>query len=112
MATAGMTPDTIVGRDAELLAVDTLLDTIREGPSALVFEGDPGIGKTRLWRAAIEAAEERGYRVLTSRPAETESGLPFAGLGDLLDPILEEFGPLLPGPQRDSLEIALLRHGV
>ncbi|MBA3738993.1 MAG: AAA family ATPase, partial [Actinobacteria bacterium] len=112
MATAERTPDTIVGRDAELAAVGGFLEAIPEGPSALVFEGDPGIAKTRLWRAAIEAAEERGYRVLTSRPSETESGLPFAGLGDLVDPILEEFGPLLPGPQRDSLEIALLRHGV
>ncbi|MBA3551496.1 MAG: AAA family ATPase [Actinobacteria bacterium] len=112
MATAERTSDTIVGRDAELRAVGAFLDAIREGPSSLVFEGDPGIGKTRLWRAAIEAADERGYRVLTSRPAETESGLPFAGLGDLLDPILEEFGPLLPEPQRDSLEIALLRQGV
>ena len=42
-------------------------------PAALVIEGEAGIGKTTLWRAGIAAAEEGGYRVLSTRSAQAES---------------------------------------
>ena len=98
----------IVGRDEELAFLNAFLDRADGGVSALVFEGDAGIGKSTLWLAGVEAARERGFRVLSSRPAEAESGLAHSGLGDLFEDVLEQVLPELPAPRRRALEIALL----
>src|SRR3990172_3943836 len=52
----------LVGRKAELEEIERFLDTVSEGPGALVVEGDPGIGKTELWTAALAAARGRRAR--------------------------------------------------
>ena len=45
----------IVGRDEELAPDRAFLDrTDDQGPSALVLEGEAGIGKSTLWRAGVE----------------------------------------------------------
>ncbi len=98
----------VIGRDAELEATVNFLDAVATGPSGLVIEGDAGAGKTTLWLATVEEARERGYRMLETRPAETEAGLPFAGLGDLVESTLEEVLDELPEPQADALRVALL----
>jgi DNA-binding CsgD family transcriptional regulator len=98
----------IIGRDEELDILYGFLDQAAEGPGALVLEGEAGIGKSTLWLAGVESARERGLRVLSSRPAEAEHGLPHAGLGDLLEDVLECVLPALPAPRRRALEIALL----
>jgi MoxR-like ATPase len=41
----------VVGREAELEAIDRFLGS--EAGRALVLEGEPGIGKTTLWRVAL-----------------------------------------------------------
>ena len=99
----------LVGRDAELEAIEAFLAP-REGerPSALVLEGEAGIGKTTLWRAGLAIAGERSYRVLVARPTSAEAEMPFAGLGDLIGGSAEEILQLLPVPQRHALEAALL----
>ena len=58
--------------------------------AALVLEGEAGIGKSTLWLAGVEAARERGLRVLSSRPAEVELGVAHAALGDLLEDALAD----------------------
>ena len=88
----------IVGRDEELDSVIAFVDRSIEGPSALVIEGEAGIGKSTIWLAGVEAARERGLEVLTSRPAEAERGLTHAGLGDLFENVLERVLPALPAP--------------
>ncbi|MGQ0805499.1 MAG: LuxR C-terminal-related transcriptional regulator [Actinomycetota bacterium] len=96
------------GRDRELLEVDGFLGLLCTGAAGLVFEGDAGIGKSTLWRAVISSAREHGLHVLTARPAEAEAKLSYAALGDLfegLDAALET----LPDPQREALEVALVR---
>jgi predicted ATPase len=99
----------VVGREEELAAVRRLLETPAEPTArALLIEGEPGIGKTTLWHAGVAAAEELGYVVLRCRPAESEFQLAYAGLGDLLGPILTESLPALPPPQRRALKVALL----
>jgi DNA-binding CsgD family transcriptional regulator len=99
----------VVGRDAELAVVDRFLEAARAGSEALVFEGEPGIGKTTIWAAARRRAEASGFRVLACRPAEAETKLAFSALADLLDPVADEALPELPGPQSRALAVALLR---
>jgi DNA-binding CsgD family transcriptional regulator len=98
----------IIGRGEELGSIYVFLDQTADGPAALVLEGEAGVGKSTLWLAGVEAARERGLRVLLSRPAEAERGLAYAGLGDLFENVLETVLPALSAPRRRALEIALL----
>lgn len=100
---------TVVGREAELGAVDGFLDGLAEGPRALVIEGEAGIGKTTIWEEAVRRAGARSLPSLCCRPGEAESKLSFAGLADLLAPVAEGTLPELCEPQRVALEVALLR---
>lgn len=101
----------VVGRDTELRLVDEFLADAARETVLLRLEGDPGIGKTTLWSAALERARTRGSRVLVTRPGEAEAGLSFAGLTDLLDGVDDALVTRLPLPQRRALELALLRAG-
>ena len=94
-----------MGRVAELEAIERWLDGTR--PSALLIEGDAGIGKTTLWRAGVERARARGALVLACAPSFAESEIGLAALGDLLSGH-ESAIEALPPPQRRALEAALL----
>jgi DNA-binding CsgD family transcriptional regulator len=98
----------IVGRDDELGVLVGFLERRSEAPAALVIEGEAGIGKSTLWRAGVDLARERQFRVLLSRPAEAEQGLDFSALGDLFEAVLEAVIPVLTPPRRRALEAALL----
>jgi DNA-binding CsgD family transcriptional regulator len=97
----------LVGRDDELRAIVSVLDAPEHLPGAVVLPGEAGIGKTTLWVAGIDAAAERGYRVLSSRPTGAETRFSFTGLSDLLEGaghVVAELPPI----QRRALEAALL----
>ena len=102
-------PDAVVGRGIELAAVDRFVDRARVGLAALILEGEPGIGKTTIWEAGVDAAHDSGALVLRSRPARSELGLTLGGLTDLLDGVDPSALERLPDPQRHALEVALLR---
>ena len=102
-----MAPE-IVGREQELASVRAFLERDEVGPTALVLEGEPGIGKSTLWIAGVEHAAAHGRRVLTTRPSEAERGLAHAGLGDLFEGVLDDVLPSLAPPRRRALEVALL----
>lgn len=95
----------LLGRADEVAGIHRLLDGAHRGVSAaLIVCGDPGIGKTALLDEIVATAA--GFTVLRARPLQTESDLPFAGLSDLLRPLL----PLLdriPEPQAAVLAGAL-----
>jgi DNA-binding CsgD family transcriptional regulator len=99
----------VFGRESELAILDRFLDSIPAGPSALLLSGDPGIGKTTVWKEGVAGALQRPYRTLSCRPVEAETRLSYAALGDLLEPLLDEALPAVPEPQRRALEVALLR---
>lgn len=99
----------LIGRAAEVEAVDRLLGLARRSLASVVIDGDAGIGKTAIWRAAIERADERGSRVLRSAPAESERALALGGLTDLLSAVTDAELAILPSVQRHALEIAILR---
>jgi predicted ATPase len=98
----------IIGREDELGTIEAFLERVQDGPAALVRTGEPGIGKTVLWEAGVEEARGRIDRVLTCRGVEAEASLSFAGLSELLAPVLEEALPSLVPPRREALEVALL----
>src|SRR5271170_4010048 len=85
--------------------LDQLVARIPERGAALVLRGDPGIGKTALLAVASAAASSKGVSVLRTAGAQSEVGLAFAGLHQLLRPVLTWLDRL-PGPQRDALSAA------
>jgi DNA-binding NarL/FixJ family response regulator len=98
----------VIGRDEELASVAAALERVSSGSTACVIEGDVGVGKTTVWTAALGAAEERGFGVVSARPAEAEASFAFAAVGDLLRERVDAVLPTLPSPQRRALEVALL----
>ncbi len=102
---------TLVGRDAEMALLDAALAEAAEHGSALLVTGAAGIGKTSLLDAATTAARSRGYKVLAVTGLESEADLPYAGLHQLLQPVLQSAGAL-PVPQKNALLTALgMREG-
>lgn len=99
----------MIGRAGEAAAVARFAEQVPSGPVGLLIEGEPGVGKTTVMFEAIRAAHERRYRVLQARPAESEADLSFAALGDLVGGPFDEVSDALPEPQRQALEVALLR---
>jgi DNA-binding CsgD family transcriptional regulator len=99
----------IVGREAELAALDDFIDAMDGGAVALVLEGEAGVGKSTLWEAGVKYARARGLSVLSSRPAEAERDLGNVGLGDLLEEVVDDVLPALLPPRRRALQVALLR---
>jgi DNA-binding CsgD family transcriptional regulator len=97
----------LVGREAELAALRQFVDALAEGPSGAIIRGEAGIGKTVLWRAALEAGEQRGADVLATRCAEAEMPLALGGVGDLIETALAEAAGELAEPQRRALAVAV-----
>jgi DNA-binding CsgD family transcriptional regulator/tetratricopeptide (TPR) repeat protein len=96
----------LVGRDAEGASLAAIVDHLATRGAALVIRGEPGIGKSALLLLLREQAEARGFAVLTTAGVEAEAELPFAGLHQLLLPIMGSIDTLSPA-QRRSLEAAL-----
>ena len=98
----------VAGRDAELAAVREFVADLSDGAAALVLQGEAGVGKTTVWEVGTEEAAAGGLLVLRARPAEGETALSFSGLGDLLDPVLDDVLAPLPELQRRALSHALV----
>jgi hypothetical protein len=104
------TPGTgLVGRGEELARLREAVLAADGG--ALVLRGDPGIGKSALLAAVSEVVIEAGGHLRTLSGVESEAQLPFAGLHQLLAPLLDHAADL-PVLQSEALEIAFgLRDG-
>jgi DNA-binding CsgD family transcriptional regulator len=95
----------ILARSEEQGHLNRLLADACAGKSgALVIRGEPGIGKSALLRFAVARAE--GMTVLAATGIESESELAFAGLSELLSPILA-LRHQIPEPQAAGLAGAL-----
>ncbi|HEX6518650.1 MAG TPA: AAA family ATPase [Streptosporangiaceae bacterium] len=102
-------PKGMIGRERELEASAGFLRGLQDGLAVLVLAGEPGIGKTTVWRDAVSQARASSFVILSARPVQAEAGLAFAGLADLLEPVADVVLPELPEPQRRAVKVALLR---
>jgi DNA-binding CsgD family transcriptional regulator len=103
--------DLIVGRRAEIYMLDRFTDPrdIDQGCAVFVINGEPGIGKTTLWKNARDSARNLYANVLSAQAAAPEKKLPFTVLTDLFGDRLESLGAHLPPLLARSLDVALLR---
>lgn len=97
----------LIGREVELGEVRRWLELLADGPAAVVIGGEAGVGKSAVWEAAIDEAQDRGARVMISRPVEAELRLGYAALGDLLGDAAEPVLAMLSDPFRQALSAAL-----
>ncbi|MFF4905302.1 SDR family oxidoreductase [Streptomyces sp. NPDC001260] len=84
----------VVGREREVGELDGLVASA-EG-RALVLRGEPGVGKSALLDVAAARAAGLGQRVVRAAGVEAEAGLAFAGLHQLLHPLLADADALAP----------------
>src|SRR5580658_6600634 len=94
----------LTDRRGERGVLDQLVGAVRAGaPQVLVVRGEPGVGKSAL--LSYLAGNAPGCRVVRAAGVESEMELAFAGLHQLLAPVLHRL-ERLPGPQRDALRTA------
>ena len=75
----------VVGRESERTRIEAFNAAFPNGVRFLTIRGEPGIGKTALWRDAIAGCRAAGFQVLVTRPAEEEKLLALGGLVDLFE---------------------------
>jgi len=96
-------------RPAEEQALGEFLAAATNSPSALLVDGEAGIGKTTVWLAGLKQAREHGFRVLSAHAVSAESVLAYASLADLLTDVDRDIWADLPEPQRIAVDRVLLR---
>jgi hypothetical protein len=96
----------LIEREQECAVLDALVDRLREGGGTVVVRGEAGIGKSALLQRVRTRAEAHGARPLVTVGVESEAELAFAGLHQLLRPVIAALAQL-PESQRQTLEAAL-----
>jgi DNA-binding CsgD family transcriptional regulator len=92
----------LFGRADEVRKINMLVTGLRDAGAALLVRGDSGIGKSALLELAAAGARQASIQVLSTTGVEAESHLDFAGLHQLLTPLLP-LAEALPGPQRTAI---------
>ncbi len=99
-------PGSLIGRDEDLEYVTAFVDQVAVSGGALLLSGEAGVGKTVLLDAAAAHAEAAGCRVLRAAGAEFVGAVSFAGLNQLLHPLLGQARGLSAAYRR-ALGVAL-----
>ena len=84
-------PQPVLERDREIQAIEAALDRAgtRTG-TAMVIEGEAGIGKSTLARHAADGATARGFRVLRAQASELERELPYGVVAELFQTLVRD----------------------
>ncbi|MFF4387978.1 AAA family ATPase [Streptomyces sp. NPDC001552] len=94
----------LIGRQEERATIATALSP-QAATASLLLLGEPGVGKTLLLDTTVDDALTAGTRVLRVRGNAAETELAFAGLHQLLLPVLDRADDL-PVRQRGALMAA------
>src|SRR5580700_8455271 len=92
----------LVGREGELSRLRDMVAPPYGESRVLLQLGDPGVSKTVLLAEAAREARSAGIRVVEAAGREWEQDLAFAGLHQLLRPVLDRVGGL-PARQAEAL---------
>ncbi|MGA8726238.1 MAG: AAA family ATPase [Acidimicrobiales bacterium] len=95
----------LIGRDKETALLEDRLDRIDREGCGVVIRGDPGVGKSAILDEARRYALERGLTVIATSGFQSEANIAFAGLHQLLRPVLSSLDNL-PTPQRSAMRAA------
>jgi len=80
-----------IGRDAELAQLIRLLDNAMAGRGSVVLiSGEPGIGKTHLSSALVDAARRRGAHALAGHCYEMEGSPPYVPFAEQLEDVARQ----------------------
>jgi DNA-binding CsgD family transcriptional regulator/tetratricopeptide (TPR) repeat protein len=105
MRAVSMDKGLLVGRGRELEQLSDLLRHGQEQGAALTVFGEAGIGKSALLGVTADQAVRAGFVVLSAAGVPAEAHIPFAGLHQLLRPLLGRVDSL-PVRQRTALAAA------
>jgi DNA-binding CsgD family transcriptional regulator len=92
----------LIGRDSELSRLRRLVDPPPAESRVLILLGEAGMGKTALLAETERQARPAGLLMLTVTGRESEQQLAFAGLHQLLRPVLDRMTDL-PDRQAQAL---------
>ena len=95
----------LFGRDDELAAIAEMLSAVATSGAAMLFVGEPGVGKTALLDAAAAEATDAGYLVVRVAGAEFEADIGYSALMQAvlaLHPYVDRLAPF----HRTALAIA------
>jgi DNA-binding SARP family transcriptional activator/tetratricopeptide (TPR) repeat protein len=97
-------PGRLVGRDGEVRALLRHWQASRAGSgTAVAISGDGGMGKTRLAREILDAANADGALTAIAAAGGPGAAAPFALWSELLDDLIAQAGPLpKPPPHGDA----------
>ena len=85
LAESSMICPVLIGRTAQLDALDRRLESAHDGRGQVVLiAGEAGIGKSRLVAEAQARAVEQAFAIVQGRCFEPDRALPYAPLLDLL----------------------------
>src|SRR5207249_11571719 len=91
------------GRAKELAELQSAIQRLCAGRGgALAIGGPAGIGKSALLDNVVARTRRRSVRVLTATGVHAEAQMAFAGLHQLVTPVLD-LAPRLPRRQREAL---------
>ena len=101
----------MIGRSQELSTITRVLSEVRRDGQTVVVQGEAGIGKSALVAATVRSARAAGFRELRCTGVQSETTAGFAGLHEMLHPVLGLIDTL-PDRQRAALATAFgLREG-
>src|SRR5580704_4458891 len=73
--------ETTCGRALERRAIRDLLSRTQQGAGGVVLlDGEPGIGKSRLLREAVDEAAEHGFSLITAAAERLGRAIPLVAL--------------------------------
>jgi DNA-binding CsgD family transcriptional regulator len=92
----------LYGRDRELSEVRAIVDGASDRGGASILRGDAGIGKSSILAAITAHARSRGMQVLSAVGVQSEARLAYAGLHQVVRPVIS-LADGLPPRQRAAL---------